>query len=385
MLWATHSAGRVAIKPIVRSEARFGHIDWCFEIRRNVRQSPSGILTQVISTSLMTAGNTSPQLARSGFVELPFFSADSLDDVMRAVFQAIDEHGVPNQPSKGPNRELIGAHFRLSNPLARLSRTEGRGKIFSCLGELCWYLAGRNDAEFISYYIPEYLKLAEDGALYGGYGPRLYGWNGQNQIDNVLALLRVKPDSRRAVIQLFDAVDISVHHEDVPCTCTLQFMVRDNALHMVTNMRSNDAYIGLPHDVFCFTMLQEIVARTLSINLGLYCHTAGSLHLYNKDDASAKRFLKEGWQSTTIMPEMPRCDPAPSIQCLLQAEESLRSGNTSVQDLEDWDDYWADLARLLLIFRLAKNKDSAGVARLRSDMVSQVYDVFIDAKLQSLT
>ena len=315
---------------------------------------------------------------------LPNFSADSLDDVMRDIFQAIDAHGVQNRPTKGPNRELIGAHFRLSNPLARLSRTEGRGKIFSCLGEFCWYLAGRNDADFISYYIPEYLKLAEDGSLYGGYGPRLHCWKGQNQINNILALLRGKPDSRRAVIQLFDAVDISVDHKDVPCTCTLQFMVRDNALHMVASMRSNDAYIGLPHDVFCFTMLQEMVARTLSVNLGLYCHAAGSLHLYDKDDAAAKRFLKEGWQSTTSMPEMPCCDPAPAITRLLEAEESVRSGNTSINDLGDWEAYWADLARLLLIFRLAKNKDIAGVARVRSEMVSQVYNVFIDARLQNL-
>jgi len=40
----------------------------------------------------------------------------------------------------------------------------------------------------------------------------------------------------------------------------MQFMVRRRRLHLLTNMRSNDAFIGLPHDIFAFTMLQEIMA-----------------------------------------------------------------------------------------------------------------------------
>ena len=165
------------------------------------------------------------------------------------------------------------------------------------------------------YYLPDYEEMAEDGLIYGGYGPRLTQWKDQNQIANIVNLLNEKPESRRAVIQLFDAVDISVHHKDVPCTCTFQFMIRGNALHMVTNMRSSDAYIGLPHDVFCFTMLQEMIARILSTNLGFYCHVTGSLHIYEKHFVATKRFLNEGWQSSITMPEMPRGDPRPSIAC----------------------------------------------------------------------
>ena len=41
---------------------------------------------------------------------------------------------------------------------------------------------------------------------------------------------------------------------------------------MLTYMRSNDAYWGLPHDVFAFTMLQEILARSLTLELGTYKH-----------------------------------------------------------------------------------------------------------------
>src|ERR1700690_496760 len=89
-----------------------------------------------------------------------------------------------------------------------------------------------------------------------------------NQFENVLNLLKELPTSRRAVIQVFDAADnASGHLKDVPCTCTLQFMIRSRRLHMITYMRSNDAFWGLPHDVFAFTMLQEYVARTIGVEL----------------------------------------------------------------------------------------------------------------------
>lgn len=39
-------------------------------------------------------------------------------------------------------------------------------------------------------------------------------------------------------------------------------------------MRSNDAYLGFPHDVFFFTMIQELVARSLGIRVGDYHHFA---------------------------------------------------------------------------------------------------------------
>src|SRR5207245_2696775 len=156
--------------------------------------------------------------------------------------------------------------------------------------------------------------------------PSLFNGRGLNQLEKVTDVLRRKRDSRQAVIQLFDGYDIVEEHGDVPCTCTLQFMLRQDKLHMFTNMRSNDAFVGLPHDFFCFTMLQEIVARTLSTELGTYKHAVGSLHLYDVNIEAAQQFLDEGWQSTEApMPPMPKGDPWPAIDLLLKAESSIRA------------------------------------------------------------
>jgi thymidylate synthase len=197
-----------------------------------------------------------------------FLTEATLDDLMHTVFEGILKNGEEIRPTKGAAKEINGVLLELTNPRARLSRTETRGKPYSCLGELCWYLAKTNNLSFISYYLPVYTKYADGDLIFGGYGPRLFNWDGLDQIANIIAMLREKPHSRQAVVQLFDAEDIVGEHNDVPCTCTLQFMLRRDRLLMFVNMRSNDAYWGLPHDVFSFTMLQEIMARTLDVEVG---------------------------------------------------------------------------------------------------------------------
>src|SRR5260370_23780117 len=227
-----------------------------------------------------------------------YLSGETLDDLMRSVFEEILAHGDRIYPTKGEAAELTSVLLDLTCPRARLSRTETRGKPYSCLGELCWYLAKTNDLGFIFYYVPAYKEFADDNEIFGGYGPRLFNWRGLDQVANITSLLKKNPFARKAVIQLFDAHDIVGKHEDVPCTCTLQFMIRQDKLHMFTNMRSNDALWGLPHDVFCFTMLQEIVAKPLSVQIGSYKHAAVSLHLCERSIKTSPSFLDEGWQTT---------------------------------------------------------------------------------------
>src|SRR5262245_25409942 len=79
----------------------------------------------------------------------PYFRALTLDDMMRSVFMELLSSGDRIHPTKGPATELAGVLLEITSPRARLSRTETRGKPFSCLGELCWYLAGTNKLEFI--------------------------------------------------------------------------------------------------------------------------------------------------------------------------------------------------------------------------------------------
>ena len=291
----------------------------------------------------------------------------TLDDVMRCALEELLDRGELVSPSKGDCRELRGVLLEITNPRARLSRSESRGHAFSCLGELCWYLSGADELGFIEYYILKYREFSEDGILFGAYGPRLLGMRGAtNQLENIVLLLKRKPSSRQAVIQLFDAEDIVDEHKDVPCTSTIQFLLRSDGLEMITTMRSNDVYLGLPHDVFCFTMIQEIVARKLGVEPAAYRHIVGSLHLYDRNVADASRYLEEGWQPTTeYMPSMPSGDPTVQLRCFLNAEHDVRLGRPFELEEMGLDKYWADLVRLLQLYRYsAKTKNVDKVARL---------------------
>ena len=307
--------------------------------------------------------------------------AATLDDLLRRVLGKLLTSQNRIKPRRGSASELTGVLLHLTNPRARLSCTETKGRLFSSLGELCWYLAKSADLRFITYYLPQYSENSDDGrTVHGGYGPRLFEMRGHNQVANVTTLLRRHRDSRRAVIQLFDARDIAREHSDVPCTCSLQFLIRAERLDMFTSMRSNDAFIGLPHDVFAFTMFQEIIARSLSIEPGAYKHFVGSLHLYDTHRTLARRYLSEGWQSTIAMPPMPGADPWRSIRKVLKAERVLRDGGALDLRALSLHEYWQDLVRLLQAFRYFRDRQPREIARLRSRMSTRIYDPYIAAK-----
>jgi thymidylate synthase len=301
---------------------------------------------------------------------------NSLDDLLRAAIEAVLERGEYVSPTKGPNRELRGVTLQLTNPRARLSRSESRGKVFSALGELLWYLSGSNATDHIAHYISHYSRYDEGGVVFGGYGPRLRG--DTDQLATVIDLLRKRPSTRRAVIQLFDGADLLEPHEDVPCTCTLQFLSRETGLDVIVYMRSNDVFIGLLHDAFCFSMIQEVVARSIAVDVGQYIHVVGSLHLYDNDADDARRFLDEGYFGTKEMPPMPDVNPMAGVAEILAVEAELRGGSDPLFVPLPPNPYWGDLARLLVVFFLHRAGRRDEIASVVDQMSTDVYGVHIE-------
>lgn len=311
-----------------------------------------------------------------------FVSEETLDDLLHVVLERILKEGTKvTSSSKGANTELWGVLLELKNPLARLSRTEMRSIAFSCLGETIWYLAGSDELSFIRYYLSRYEKSAEaNGRIWGAYGPRLFKMRKSvNQIESVIGLLKKKPETRQAVIQLFDSEDILEPRNDIPCTCTLQFLKRNGKLNLFVSMRSNDAYTGLPHDVFAFTFLQEIIARSVNLDIGVYRHAAASLHLYDDCIEGAQKYLSEAWQEKILMPSMPTGDPWPYIKKLVSAEADVRSGVSVDAGKLNLPGYWADFIRLLLVFQKEKTKKE--LSTLKEQMDSKIFDIYIDKRI----
>lgn len=310
--------------------------------------------------------------------------SESLDGILYKLYPAIKKEGRPHTSSRGGTMELLSVSLRILKPRARISNSENRGKPFSAVGELLWYLSGSNSLTFIEKYVSAYSHEAIDDIIEGAYGPRLLAMRGSiNQLDNIHRLLSEKPGSRRAVIQLFNAEDIATDHKEIPCTTTLQFHLREGLLHLSVSMRSNDAYWGLPHDVFCFTMLQEMIARRLGVELGEYYQYVGSMHVYDDYLAAIDQYVEEGFQRTVEMPPMPQGNPFETVEQLLAIEARLRTGERLDADDETGDPYWADLVRLLQVFWAKERPEDQTdlLEKLRAHLSNTAYRPYVDGRL----
>jgi thymidylate synthase len=161
--------------------------------------------------------------------------------------------------------------------------------------ELEWYLSGTNRIDWSPKIQKIWAKYSDDGiTVNSNYGHRIFGNYERmpiNQWEWVKNKLIEDPDSRQAVININNAFDKERNSKDVPCTVYLQAFIRDNALHFIGNMRSNDIFFGFRNDVYCFTELQKKMAQELGIKVGNYYHFAGSLHMYEKDFQKAEKLI----------------------------------------------------------------------------------------------
>ena len=88
-----------------------------------------------------------------------------------------------------------------------------------------WYLSGdRNVAKLGEIYgkVPAIWNFMVDdlGNVNSNYG---YQWEREYQLDKVVAKLKNDPDTRQAVISIYDGKEISNYRHDTPCTTAIQF------------------------------------------------------------------------------------------------------------------------------------------------------------------
>lgn len=277
-------------------------------------------------------------------------------DQVRTVFRAPTHR---NAPRGLPSRERLAVQFELLDPRQRVPLVPARRtNIVFNFAEALWYLAGRDDLDFIAYYAPGLRRYSIDGRSLSGtaYGARIFG-PGRSRWSAVVDQLVADPDTKRAVLQVFDGAELLVPGNiDVACTLGLQFLLRDGALHCVAFMRANDAYRGMVSDVFSFTFLQELLATQLGVRTGTYTHIAGSLHVYDADEPAVQRLLADpaaGAGPAFSFPAMPGQDNWPAIREVLEIEEALRANRHQLDPdaRPGLPGYWHQVVQLLEVYR----------------------------------
>lgn len=152
--------------------------------------------------------------------------------------------------------------------------------------ESAWIISGSNSLDF-QHQIREKLEPYSDDheRMSGAYGPPFI-----DQLPYVVDVLKKDPDSRQAVITVWRPRPYP--SKDIPCTVALQFLLRQEHIHTNVFMRSSDVWLGLPYDIFSFTIMSMVIALRLGVkNLGVLRILLGSSHLYEENFERAESLI----------------------------------------------------------------------------------------------
>ena len=154
---------------------------------------------------------------------------------------------------------------------------------FFHLMESLWMLAGRDDVKWIGHYNQSFHKFSDNGkTFHGAYGYRWRKHFNQDQLVGLVNLLNKDPNTRRAVITMWDPYsDFAIDGRDFPCNLSIAFRVRNNKLTMSVFNRSNDLIWGAyGANAVHMSILQEFVASALNLEMGPYTQMSNDLHAY---------------------------------------------------------------------------------------------------------
>jgi len=193
--------------------------------------------------------------------------------------------------------EMLGASFIADEPA--IFGTPVKSYIDA---ELAWYESGStniNDIHGADKAPPAAWMYAADkhGNINSNYGHLVDSPKFYNQYYNAIDELIANPDSRRAQM-IYNRPSIWAEFNengksDFICTNAQTFYIRDNKLHMVSQMRSNDVVFGYKND---YAWAQHLMDRAIdNLNEETYNLTKGdliwqvmNLHVYERHFALVK-------------------------------------------------------------------------------------------------
>jgi thymidylate synthase len=254
------------------------------------------------------------------------FEFETFDEAYPKLIKALLEEGEEVSPRGLLTKEISPVGITINNPRKHAITHPVRKLNYGFMvAELLWMLRGKNEVTSIAHYNKQWLNFSDDGlTLNGAYGQRIFNWDSGmrdvefkhedddgltagvvpqtvtiNQFEAAYQQLKKDPDTRQATIVLFDPYKDYRETKDKPCTNLMRFTIRKGKLNMTVFMRSNDVWLGTVYDVYNFTMMQEIMAGMLGIEVGKYTHIVDSLHLYAEHFEIAKEIIKNPYINTS--------------------------------------------------------------------------------------
>ena len=163
--------------------------------------------------------------------------------------------------------------------------------------ELLWFLRGDTNVRWLQ---EQGVTIWDEWAdASGDLGP-VYGYQWRHwrtpdgreidQIRDVVAQIRAKPDSRRHVVTAWNPADVD-RMALPPCHALFQFYVANGRLSCQLYQRSADLFLGVPFNIASYALLTLMIAQATGLAPGDFVHTLGDAHLYSNHVEQAREQL----------------------------------------------------------------------------------------------
>lgn len=176
--------------------------------------------------------------------------------------------------------EIIGASF-----IADKSSIFGEPNIEYINKEIMWYNSKSRNV-YDMHNPPQIWKDIADknGNINSNYGWCIYSDDNYQQYFNVLETLRKNPNSRQGCM-IYNRP--SMHQDsckngmkDFMCTNAVTYFIRNNRVHCIVQMRSNDIVYGYKNDFAWQEYVLTKLAKDLNLPIGNIHWQVASLHMY---------------------------------------------------------------------------------------------------------
>ena len=218
-----------------------------------------------------------------------------------------------------------------------------------------WMMGANNRIKDIEFYWGKNVgRFSDDEIIMPGsnYGARMITPRpGMNQIESIIKRLKEDPTTRRAAISIYHPEDAVRDSKDIPCAFGIFYTIRDGELLTTIFMRSNNAKLLFPYNIFEFSLLSNVIANEVGVKLGAIHFQSVSMHLYDYDFKAAKEIIDEDLDFLEFSNPIPDDNnPLSQIKELIKLEADLRHGSKGItkENVEDWiskakttvDGYW---------------------------------------------
>lgn len=169
--------------------------------------------------------------------------------------------------------------------------------------ELNWYKSAELNVAKVSD-VAIWNDVADSNyEINSNYGNLAFSRNNFSQYSNCLNTLKRQASSRQAIVIYTRP---SIHYEwnslgasDFICTNFQQFLIRNNELHCITSMRSNDLIYGTFNDVPWFhhviqKMHSDLQDTYPGLMLGDHIFIPTSAHIYERHFSLLEKIVMEG-------------------------------------------------------------------------------------------